>query len=80
MRVRIRKWGNSASVRLPAALLKSTGLALDQEVDVREDDGRLLIEPVRDKKYRLEDLVSDISDDNRHDEVDTGVPVGRETW
>jgi uncharacterized membrane protein YhhN len=32
----------------------------------------------RTPSYKLEDLVADITDDNAHDEVDFGRPVGRE--
>ena len=28
----------------------------------------------------LESLVEQITDDNRHDEIDTGPPVGKEVW
>lgn len=47
MQVLIKKWGNSASVRLPAAIMEAAKLSLDQPVDVREDAGRVIIEPVR---------------------------------
>lgn len=31
-------------------------------------------------KYTLEELVSGITSENRHDEIDTGTPVGKEVW
>ena len=37
------------------------------------------VSPVEGPVYRLEDLVSGISADNRHDEVDTGIGVGHES-
>ena len=30
--------------------------------------------------YRLNELVAGITDDNRHDVIDFGEPVGREAW
>lgn len=80
MRTTIRKWGNSVSIRLPAALMKAMRWHIEQELELREDDGRLVIEPARGVEYRLDDLVRDISDQNRHDQVDTGNAVGREAW
>lgn len=47
MRSAVRKWGNSASVRIPAAVMAASGLRIDQPVDVRVEDGRLVIEPLR---------------------------------
>jgi antitoxin MazE len=47
MRVTVKKWGNSAAVRLPASVVQATQLELDEVVEVREDRGRIVIEPVR---------------------------------
>lgn len=41
MRVTVKKWGNSASVRIPSAIMEAASLKLDQTVDVREEYGRL---------------------------------------
>jgi len=38
------KWGNSASVRIPAAVLQAAKLRLDDSVDVREESGRIVID------------------------------------
>jgi antitoxin MazE len=48
MRASVRKWGNSPSVRIPAAVMAAAGLRIDQNVDVRAEDGRVIIEPVPD--------------------------------
>jgi antitoxin MazE len=76
----IRKWGNSASVRIPAAILKAVHLDLDEAVDVREESGRIVIEPARRKEYDLAELVKGITRGNLHAEVDFGGPVGKEAW
>ncbi|MCX2563002.1 AbrB/MazE/SpoVT family DNA-binding domain-containing protein [Acetobacter thailandicus] len=76
----VRKWGNSAAIRLPAGVLEAVSLKIDQTVDVREEDGRIIIEPVRTVPLKLEDLVSGITDENRHDETDFGSSVGGESW
>jgi antitoxin MazE len=47
MRAVVKKWGNSASVRIPVAVLQAAHLDLDEPVDVREESGRIVIEPVR---------------------------------
>ena len=78
MRVTVRRWGNSAAIRLPAAVMRAARLELDAPVEVREEDGRLVIEPVRDAEVALADLLAGITKDNVHGEVDTGPARGDE--
>lgn len=78
MQALIKKWGNSASVRIPVAVLDATRLKLDDPVDVREEGGRIIIEPVRSKTYLLEDLLAGITRTNLHAEADFGPVIGKE--
>ena len=78
MRSTIRKWGNSASLRIPAALMQEVGLSLDDEVEIRQQGDQLIIERLRESPPRLQELLNAINPDNLHDEVDAGEPVGRE--
>ncbi len=80
MKVVVKKWGNSASVRIPAAVMAAAALSLDQAVDVREEAGRIVIEPIREANFDVDELVAGITDENRHDPVETGPEVGREVW
>lgn len=76
----VKKWGNSASVRIPAAVMAAAKLSLDQAVEVREEGGRVVIEPVRPREFSLDALVQAITEENRHAPVETGRPTGREAW
>ena len=76
----VKKWGNSAAVRIPAAVLDAAHVRLDQPVDVREEGGRIVIEPLNPIQYDLDTLLAGITDENRHDPVDMGAPVGNEVW
>lgn len=78
MRVTVKKWGNSASVRIPAAIMDAAQLHLDAVVDVREEDGRIVIEPIRPSEYSLEQLLAGITSENLHGEADFGPAVGKE--
>jgi antitoxin MazE len=80
MKATVKKWGNSAAVRIPAAVMQATCLHLDEMVDVREEGGRIVIEPVRQKAYALDELLRGITSKNRHEAVDFGRPVGKEAW
>ena len=74
----IRKWGNSAALRLPSAVMKSAAFDLEQHVIITATKGRIVIEPATQPEYKLDDLLAGITADNAHDEVDFGQPVGRE--
>jgi antitoxin MazE len=78
VRTIVKKWGNSASVRIPVAVMQAAHLDLDEAVDVREESGRIVIEPARRKEYDLAELVKGITRENLHDEADFGRPVGKE--
>jgi antitoxin MazE len=78
MRVTVKKWGNSASVRIPPAVMEAAGLKLDQTVDVREEGGRIVIEPICPGNYDLEQLLDAINLENIHDEVSIDPAVGGE--
>jgi antitoxin MazE len=80
MEVIVKKWGNSAAVRIPAAIMAAAHVDLDQPVDVREEQGRIVIEPVRRKSFKLDELLSGITGSNLHKPVDSGAPVGMEVW
>ncbi len=80
MRVIVKKWGNSASVRIPASVMAAAHLSLDQSVEVREEEGRIIIEPVQPDRYDLASLVDAITDDNRHEATEFGAPRGGEAW
>lgn len=74
----IKKWGNSPAVRLPAALMKLATLTLEQKVSVTAVEGKIIIEPMDQVEYRLEDLVKGITRGNSHAKVSFGAPVGKE--
>lgn len=78
MEVVIRKWGNSPAVRLPTALLKEAGYQIEQKVDLLVSRGRIIIQPSEHVAYDLDALISGINDENAHDEVSFGPPVGKE--
>jgi antitoxin MazE len=80
MRIQIKKWGNSASVRIPASILAAASLGIDQAVEVHEEGGRIIIEPVKTPIYDLDQLLDQMKPETFHDEVDFGPPVGEEVW
>lgn len=80
MRVHIKKWGNSASVRIPATVMAAAALHVDQAVEIREEGGRIVIEPLQAPIYDLNHLLDQMKPETFHDEIDFGPPVGQEVW
>jgi len=78
MRAIVKKWGNSAAIRIPNGIMQAARLTLDDVVDVREQDGQIVIEPIRSSKIDLAQLLACITPENLHGGVDFGDPVGME--
>jgi antitoxin MazE len=77
--MRVTRWGNSLAVRIPKALAEQAEIEDGSEVEVSVADGVLTVRPRR-KSYTLDQLVDQITPENRHDEVDWGEPEGKEAW
>ncbi|QLB42559.1 MULTISPECIES: AbrB/MazE/SpoVT family DNA-binding domain-containing protein [Mannheimia] len=77
MQLAIKKWGNSVGVRIPASILTALQLQADNLVDIRAENGKIIIEPIR-QEYSLEQLLSGITAENLHQEIETGEPIGKE--
>lgn len=80
VRVHVKKWGNSASVRIPASILAAAALHIDQEVEIREEGGCVVIEPIAAPSYDLDALLDRMAPETFPDEIDFGAPVGKEAW
>lgn len=80
MRTLVKKWGNSAAVRIPASVMTAAALGLDQAVDVREEGGRIVIEPIPGEAYDLSTLLDQMRPETFPEDLDFGLPQGRENW
>lgn len=76
----VSKWGNSRALRIPKELALEAGLDFGSKVELILEDGQLRIVPAAAPRYTLEELVAQITPENRHEEWDTGPPVGKEIW
>jgi antitoxin MazE len=80
MVTKIRKWGNSLGLRIPKSFAREAGVEEGSAVDISVQGDTLVIQKVHPARYELEDLLSEIREDNLHDEIGMGEPVGREAW
>ena len=80
MQTKIQKWGNSLGLRIPKSFAAEAQVAEGSTVDLSVKHGRLVVQPLRTRRYVLGDLLKKIDSRNVHREVSTGEPVGREAW
>ena len=80
MKTTVKKWVNSAAIRIPSYMLEAASLKLEEEVVIREENGCIVIEPIHPKKYDLKNLLKGITSKNQHRAVDFGEPQGEEIW
>ena len=75
-------WGKSTALRIPAALVKSSGLRVGQTVRLKHsEDGSITIYPVIERP-NLDALLARVTPENMPDEADVtwGKPSGAEVW
>ena len=59
MQTEIKKWGNSAAVRLPAKALAQAGLDISSSIEIVVLDGEIILKPVKQSgEYSLDDLLA----------------------
>ncbi|MCU0820974.1 MAG: AbrB/MazE/SpoVT family DNA-binding domain-containing protein [Spirochaetes bacterium] len=79
MEVKVQKWGNSLGVRIPKSYAEDIDIDQGSLIDISKEKDRIVIKPIR-KKEKLSDLLSKITKDNLHKEIDTGDSIGNEIW
>lgn len=80
MLAKVQKWGNSLALRIPKAFAVDAQIDSDSLVEISLVEGTIVITPVPDTEWTLDELLAGVSDDNIHGEVDTGAAVGVEAW
>ena len=80
MKTKVQKWGNSLAIRIPKLFAQNIHLGNNDSVELSLDKGKLVVSPIIDEEYTLEKLLSGVTKDNIHNEIDMGKPVGKEIW
>ena len=78
VRATVSRWGNSLGLRIPRGLAEDAGLTEGSAIDLRVENGRLIVEPVAVES--LESLLAKVTPKNLHDELLIDAPRGREVW
>ncbi len=80
MLTKIQKWGNSLALRIPKTFALDANLENDSTVEISLVDGKIVVKPVNAPQWTLDELLAGINNNNIHHEVDSGEPVGNESW
>lgn len=80
MITKVQQWGNSLAIRIPKPFAEEAGLEKASTVDLSVIDGKLVVLPIQEPSPTLKVLLAQITEENLHDEVDTGPSVGNEVW
>jgi antitoxin MazE len=76
-KAQMSKWGNSLAIRIPKAVAEKARIKEGDSVEIKADRGRIELRRAE-KIPTLEELVAQITPENRHGEIDWGPAVGRE--
>lgn len=77
MKAVVQKWGNSLALRIPKSVAEEIEMREGGQVELRLLRGGLLVRPMR-QKYKLSELLKEMTPGNRHGETDWGADAGRE--
>lgn len=78
MEATVKNWGNSLGIRIPNFIVRELSLKNGSVVDINDNGKEILIKPIQ--KDKLSDMLSLINENNIHEEIDWGKPVGKEVW
>jgi len=82
MQVQIQKWGNSAGIRIPKAVMEQVGTQVGGILEASVQGHALILKPAK-PRYKLSDLLAQC--DETAPVVELGAwedinPVGQEVW
>lgn len=83
MKTQIKRWGNSAAVRIPSGVLNEANLSPDSPVDIQVDGNRIIIEPLAEPDQRMylpfseDELISSMDEHIAHAD-DLAIPSDNE--
>lgn len=73
----IKKWGNSLAWRIPKDIAKQFDLEDGKAISISINENGITIQP--EEVFTIEDFMLGLSEDNRHDEIETNY-IGKEKF
>ncbi len=75
----VQRWGNSLAIRIPKAFAEEIQLAEGSDVEISLDGDRIIVAPAK-RKWKLDELLAQVTPSNKHAEVEWGDRRGKEIW
>jgi antitoxin MazE len=72
MRVKIEKSGNGLALKIPKSFASRSKLEQGSVVSLSIVDGNILVKPIAETEYTLEQLLEGVNEQNIHQENDFG--------
>lgn len=80
MNVRVEELDGKFTLAIPDDIAANLHLAEGSVVDISVREDGIMLRPVGVSRPTLDDMLAQVTDENRHEEIDFGPPVGREIW
>ena len=80
MVIHTEKLDAGLALTIPESFAAELGLAPHSPVDISLHGSAVIVRPARQTRAALDALLEQVTEQNRHTEIDTGVAVGREVW
>ena len=78
--IKLQKRGNSIALCIPKAFAEKMNLQPNSPIELVIDGNKLMVVPVTEPVFSLDELLAGVTEDSRHDEVDAGAAAGNEAW
>lgn len=78
MKVQVQKWGNSLALRIPKSFAIESNIGQGSTVEISLENGKIIVFPVAEPEFSLDEMLTRITAENLHGEIDTGASVGKE--
>jgi len=80
MKSTIQKLGNNLAIPIPESFASELNLSIGSEIYIVIIENKIQIEPVEKKRSLLNNLLNKITEENIHQEINIGSPVGKEIF
>ena len=80
MAVHTVKLDDGLSLTIPEAFASELGLGPHSPVDISLHGSAVIVCAAKQPRVELDALLEQVTEQNRHTEIDTGASVGREVW
>jgi len=78
-RIKVQKWGNTLGINIPQVIATELSLREGLYMNIHDKGNKIIIEPVKpNNSYNLTDMLNQITENNIHQAIDTGMPIGNE--